>query len=199
MVVNLVYSPAPAAASRERGLANAALTREAGAKAAIDDGNARIMELDRQDRQILALLQAEGRLSNVDLSERIHLSASACARRVRRLEAAGVIVGYGAHLDGGAVGRGTTVFVEISLVSQREETLDAFEAAARDCPEVMECHLMAGQADYLLKVAVADAEDFARIHRMRLVKLPGVASMRSQFSLRRVKAATAFPLAAAGA
>lgn len=142
--------------------------------------------IDRIDERILAVLSQEGRLSNQDLAGRIGLSASACLRRVRRLEEAGLIRGYTAVLDGDALGFGRSVYVEISLESQRSDLLDAFEAAVRTCPGVLSCHLMAGQADYLLRVAVAGVDDYERIHRTHLAALPGVASIRSAFTLRAV-------------
>ena len=144
------------------------------------------MELDRIDRQILALLQRDGRLTNAALAEQVHLSASACLRRVQRLERDGVIAGYVAVLDPGRVGRGTSVFVEVSLDSQREESLAAFEQAAGDCPEILECHLMSGGSDYLLRVAVADTQEYERIHKQHLSRLPHVATIRSSFALRSV-------------
>ena len=151
-------------------------------------------ELDATDRRILAALQREGRISNADLSERIHLSPSACFRRVKRLEAEGVIRDYAALLNPRAVGRGATVFVEVTLTGQSEEILDAFEKAVTQVPDVLECHLMAGAADYLIKVAARDSDDYARIHRPHLTRLPGVAQMHSSFALRTVFGTTALPL-----
>ncbi len=150
--------------------------------------------LDAIDRRILTLLQREGRLTNADLAERINLSASACHRRVKRLEASGVIRDYVAMLDPRAVGRRATVFVEVTLTGQSEELLDAFESAVARVPDVLECHLMAGVADYLLKVLARDSDDFARIHRQHLTRLPGVREMHSSFALRTVFGATALPL-----
>ncbi len=149
---------------------------------------------DETDRRILAVLQAEGRISNADLAERVNLSPSACHRRVQRLEEEGLISAYVALLDARRLGRGTTVFVEITLTGQAEELLDAFERAVARVPEVLECHLMAGSADYLLKVAAADTDDFARIHRRALSALPGVRGMQSSFVLRTVRESTALPL-----
>ncbi|MEL6792483.1 MAG: Lrp/AsnC family transcriptional regulator [Pseudomonadota bacterium] len=151
-------------------------------------------KLDATDRKILAALQREGRLSNADLAERINLSPSACHRRVRRLEEDGVIRDYAAMLNPRAVGRGATVFVEVTLTSQSEEILDAFEKAIALIPDVLECHLMAGTADYLIKVAAEDSDDYARIHRQHLTRLPGVAQMHSSFALRTVFGTTALPL-----
>jgi len=153
-----------------------------------------MFEPDPTDRRILGVLQNEGRISNADLAERVNLSASACHRRVQRLEEEGLIAGYVALLDARRMGRATTVFVEITLTGQAEELLDAFERAVALLPEVLECHLMAGSADYLLKVAAADTDDFARIHRRALSALPGVMGMQSSFVLRTVRQSTALPL-----
>lgn len=151
-------------------------------------------ELDATDRRILDVLQRHGRITNAELAERIHLSPSACHRRVQRLEAEGYIAGYVALLDARRLGRPTTVFVEITLAGQADEVLDAFERAVKRIPDVLECHLMAGTADYLLKVVAEDTEDFARIHRQHLARLPGVAKMQSSFALRRVVQTTAMPV-----
>ncbi|MEL6532633.1 MAG: Lrp/AsnC family transcriptional regulator [Pseudomonadota bacterium] len=150
--------------------------------------------LDEIDRRLLRLLQENGRLTNAELSDRVALSASACHRRVQRLEQEGVIAGYVALLEPRASGRTTTVFVEISLSGQSDDVLDGFERAVAQIPDVLECHLMAGAADYLLKVAARDADDFARIHRQKLARLPGVSRMQSSFSLKTVRASTALPL-----
>lgn len=147
--------------------------------------------LDATDRRILGILQRDGRVTNADLSERVNLSPSACHRRVQRLEAEGFIAGYVALLDAALMGRTTTIFVEITLEGQSEDLLDAFEREVARIPDLLECHLMAGTADYLLKIMAGDAEDYARIHRRFLSRLPGVARMRSHISLRRVIMTTA--------
>lgn len=152
------------------------------------------MALDATDRRILEVLQKQGRISNADLAERIHLSPSACHRRVQRLEAEGYIDAYVALLNARRLGRPTTVFVEITLSGQADEVLEAFEREVRRVPDVLECHLMAGTADYLLKVVAQDTEDFARIHRQHLARLPGVAQMHSSFALRTVFKTTAIPV-----
>lgn len=152
------------------------------------------MSLDTTDRRILAALQRKGRISNADLSAQVNLSASACHRRVQRLEAEGYIRDYVALLDARKLGVPTTVFVEITLQGQADEVLDAFEKAVSRIPDVLECHLMAGTADYILKVVAEDTEDFARIHRQYLARLPGVAQMQSSFALRTVFKTTALPL-----
>lgn len=150
--------------------------------------------LDATDLRILGVVQRKGRISNADLSEAVNLSPSACHRRVQRLEEAGVIRDYVALLDPRKIGVPTTVFVEITLSGQADEVLDAFERAVARIPDVLECHLMAGTADYMLKVVAEDTEDFARIHRQHLARLPGVAQMQSSFALRTVFKTTALPL-----
>ncbi len=153
-----------------------------------------MINLDDTDLRLLNALQREGRLSNAELSERAHLSPSACHRRVARMEQAGVIRDYVALVDPRAVDRKTTVFVEITLNGQADEVLAEFEAAVARIPDVLECHLMAGSADYLLKVVARDTEDFAAIHRRHLAKLPGVAQIQSSFALRTVFKTTALPV-----
>ncbi|MDO5648333.1 Lrp/AsnC family transcriptional regulator [Paracoccus sp. (in: a-proteobacteria)] len=151
-------------------------------------------DLDPIDRRILAVLQTDGRISNADLAARVHLSPSACHRRVQRLEDAGVITGYVALLDARKLGRPTVVFVEITLSGQADEVLEAFERGVATIPELLECHLMAGSADYQLKIVARDTDDFARIHRQHLARLPGVAQMHSSFALRTVVRTTVFPV-----
>jgi Lrp/AsnC family leucine-responsive transcriptional regulator len=152
------------------------------------------MELDAKDRQILRILQEDGRVSNAQLAEMVCLSPSACLRRVQLLEAAGVIDHYVALLRPQSVSRGLTVFVEISLERQSDDAFDAFESAVRGCPEVIQCSLMAGDTDYLLEVAVADSNDYERLHRQVLSRLPGTARIRSRFTIRNVCKRTSFPL-----
>jgi Lrp/AsnC family leucine-responsive transcriptional regulator len=152
------------------------------------------MTLDTTDRRILSTLQRKGRISNSDLSEAVNLSPSACHRRVQHLEKSGYILDYVALLDARKLGVPTTVFVEITLQGQADEVLDAFEKAVSRIPDVLECHLMAGTADYLLKVVAENTEDFARIHRQHLARLPGVRQMQSSFALRTVFKTTALPV-----
>ncbi len=152
------------------------------------------MEIDSIDHRILNVLQKQGRISNADLSEKINLSPSACHRRVQRLEKEGVIKDYVALLDPRKLGCSSTVFVEITLSGQADEILDKFEREVAKIPDVLECHLMAGTADYMLKVVAQDTEDFARIHRRYLARLPGVAQMQSSFALRTVFKTTALPV-----
>ncbi len=153
-----------------------------------------MIKLDTTDTAILAVLQSRGRISNTELADQVALSASACHRRVRSLEDCGVIDRYVALVNADAVGRPTSVFVEISLSSQQEQVLDAFEEAIRATPAVMECNLMAGDADYLLKVQCSDVADYERIHRQYIAVLPGVTRVKSSFALRTVLATTAVDL-----
>jgi Lrp/AsnC family leucine-responsive transcriptional regulator len=152
------------------------------------------MDLDKTDRSILRQLQTDGRTTHAELADRVGLSTSACHRRVRRLEDAGVIEGYAAVVNRHAVGRAVSVFVEISLESQREELLDRFEASVQQIPHVQSCHLMAGNADYLVHVTCADVADYESIHREHIAVLPGVTQVRSSFAIRKVTETTAIDL-----
>jgi DNA-binding Lrp family transcriptional regulator len=152
------------------------------------------MNLDRTDRAILTALQQDGRLANVALAARVNLSESACLRRVRALEDAGVIDRYVALLNQSALGLPDSVFVEVSLTREQQEDLEAFENAVRKLPEIMECYLMSGEYDYLLRVVVANTADYERIHREHITRLPGVARVRSSFALRTVTKHTDLPL-----
>lgn len=149
---------------------------------------------DETDARLLRLVQKDATLSAAALSSRVNLSPSACHRRLQRLQAQGVIAAQVALLDPRRVGRPTTVFVEISLSTQADEVLDAFEAAVSRIPDVLECHLMTGAYDYLLKVVARDSEDFAAIHRHHLARLPGVAKLQSSFALKTVCKTTALPV-----
>ena len=149
--------------------------------------------MDAIDRKIANLLQTDGRMTNADLAERIHLSPSACLRRVRRLEEEGVIEGYAMLINQAAIGKPASIFVEVTLSSQNEQTLDSFEAAVVECPDIMECYLMSGDADYLLRVVAGDATDYERVHKI-VARLPGLARARSSFVLRTVSKKTAFAL-----
>ncbi len=152
------------------------------------------MNLDKLDRDLLRALQANGRLSNAELAQRIGLSPSACFRRLQRLEEQGVIAGYVADLDGEAIGKPTTVFIEVTLTSQVSTALDAFERAVAACDDVLECHLMSGDFDYLLRVAVADMRDYERVHRQRIAAFPHVARIRTAFAMRAVVPRRGFAL-----
>lgn len=142
--------------------------------------------LDSIDIKILTLLQNEGRISNSELADQVNLSPSACLRRVKRLEDDGFIDGYVMLLNQAAVGKPTNVFVEITLANLGEDTVDAFEEAVINCPDVRGCYLMSGDADYLLRIACAGPEGYEYIHRHYLSRLPGVARIRSSFALRTV-------------
>ena len=151
-------------------------------------------DLDGIDRQILQQLQIDGRLSNVDLAQRIHLSPSACLRRVKALEDAGVIAQYVALLNPKAVGRHGTSFTIINLDSTQPQRLQAFEDAVRDEPELLDCFYVAGSNDYLVRFAYRDAEDLERFHAEVLARLPGVVRSNSMLVLRTVKRTTALAL-----
>ena len=152
------------------------------------------MKLDRTDRTILAELQRDGRLSNRELADKVHLSESACLRRVRALEEAGVIDRYAALVSQSKVGLPGNVFVSITLNRQEQSDLAAFEEAVKRVPEVMECYLMTGDQDYLLRVAVSDPADFERLHSQHLTRLPGVARVQSSFALRTVRKSVELPV-----
>ncbi len=152
------------------------------------------MRLDRTDRGLLAELQRDGRLTNRELAERVHLSESACLRRVRALEQAGVIDRYAAVVSQNKVGLPGNVFVSITLNRQDQTDLAAFEEAVRRVPEVMECYLMTGPQDYLLRVVVSDPSDFERVHSQHLTRLPGVARVQSSFALRTVRKSDELPV-----
>ena len=143
------------------------------------------MSLDNINRKILNLLQRNARISNADLADQINLSPSACLRRVRQLEGSGVIDGYSMLINQASIGRPTNVFVEVTLEDQSEESLIAFETAVKEYNDVMECYLMSGDADYLLRVIAADTSDFERVHKL-LGRLPKLARTRSSFVLRTV-------------
>jgi len=151
-------------------------------------------EFDGIDRKLLRSLQADSRKSVQELGEAVGLSASACHRRLKGLEERGLIEGYRAVLNARKLGFPMMFFIELSLTSQSEPTLDAFETAVRDVPEILECHLMAGQSDYVLRVVCRDHEDFERLHRRLVARLPGVARVHSNMSIRTVKARTGLPL-----
>ena len=152
------------------------------------------MDLDAIDRRILDRLQRNGRMANVDLAREVGLSPSPCLRRVRDLEDAGVIDRYAAVLDPKAVGLTLSVFVQVTLERQIETALEAFERIVATRPEVMECYLMTGDADYLLRVVVADVSAYEQFLKNHLTRIPGVASIKSSFALNRVKYETALPL-----
>jgi DNA-binding Lrp family transcriptional regulator len=154
------------------------------------------VKLDRYDRAILGALQQDGRISNVQLAARVHLSESACLRRVRVLEQDGLIERYVALLNQKKAGVGGTVFVHIALRREEQSELAAFEKAVQDIPEIMECYLMTGEFDYLLRVVVSDMADFERLHNEALTRLPGVARVNSSVAIRTVTKTTELPLVA---
>jgi len=150
--------------------------------------------VDALDRHIIRELQTDARLTNQALADRVGLSESACLRRVRRLEQDGLIQQYVALVNQAAAGYPDDVFVQITLHHQQQTHLAEFELAVKKIPEVMECHLMSGIADYLLRVVVADSRDYERLHSQHLTRLPGVDRVQSSFALRTVIRRTAVPL-----
>jgi DNA-binding Lrp family transcriptional regulator len=150
--------------------------------------------MDRFDRLILEALQRDGRISNKQLAQQVHLSESACLRRVRALEEHGMIERYVAMVSQSKAGMPGDVLVHIGLHREEQSELAAFEEAVRNIPEVMECYLMTGEFDYLLRVVVADMADFERIHKEELTRLPGVARVNSSVAIRTVLKRTALPL-----
>jgi Lrp/AsnC family transcriptional regulator, leucine-responsive regulatory protein len=154
------------------------------------------VQLDDIDLKILEHLQQNARISNVDLAERVGLSPAPCLRRVRALEEAGVIRRYLALVDQTALNIGVTVFVQVTLDLQVEGRLEIFENAIMKRPEVLECYLMTGDADYLLRVLVPDVPAFERFIMEFLTRVPGVGNIKSSFALKQVKYQTALPLAA---
>ena len=151
--------------------------------------------LDAIDRKILAVLQADGRISLADLSARIGLSPSPCLRRMRHLERDGIIAGYVAVLDQGKVGLPVSVFVSIKLESQRVQALERFNKAIARWPEVLECYLMTGPRDYLLRIVVADLAAYEQFLKHKLTKVDGIASIESSFALEQVKYTHVLPIA----
>jgi len=152
------------------------------------------MAFDEIDLKILAALQKDARISNQLLAERVGLSPSPCLRRVRQLEEDGVIRRYVTLLDPRALGRGLHAFVEVRLDRQTRASVDRFEAEIVKFPEVLECHFMAGDADYLLRVVVKDLDEFRAFHMNKLVKVPGVANVKSSISMKQIKYTTEFPV-----
>jgi len=151
-------------------------------------------QLDSIDRAILDELQRDGRLSNVDLAQRVHLSPSACLRRVKQLEESGVIAQYVALLHPKAVGRHGTSFTIINLESMNNQQLEAFEQAVRDAPDILDCFYVAGSNDYLIRFTYRDAADLEQFHTDVLMRLPGVLRSISMLVLRTVKRTTALQI-----
>jgi DNA-binding Lrp family transcriptional regulator len=154
------------------------------------------MTLDRIDRQILALLQDNGRMTNVDLAELVGLTAPPCLRRVRALEEGGAIRGYHAELDPVTLGYGITVFAMVSLRSQAEADLAAFEAHVATIPEVRECHMLNGEIDFILKIVATDLKSFQEILTTHLTPAPNVASVKTSLTIRTSKQLPGIPIEA---
>lgn len=152
------------------------------------------MQLDAIDLKILTQLQDDSSLSNVELSRRVHLSPSPCLMRVKALESAGVIQRYVALADPKVLGLGLNVFISISLKEQSKEALARFEGRIADHDEVMECYLMTGDSDYLIRVAVADIGALEKFILEQLTPIPGIEKIRSSFALKQVRYKTALPL-----
>ena len=150
--------------------------------------------LDRIDRQILAYLQEDGRMTNVELADRVGLTAPPCLRRVRTLEQAGVIRGYHAECDAAQLGFPITVFAMVSLKSQAESDLAAFETHVTALPEVRECHMLNGEIDFVLKIVATDLESFQRFLTTHLTTAPNVASVKSSLTIRSAKSAAGVPI-----
>lgn len=152
------------------------------------------MTIDAIDRRILAELQADGRLTNNDLSERVGLSPSPCLRRVRALEAAGLIRGYTALLDPALLDLATSVFVRVWLVGQDDQTVQRFIDSILALPHVVECHMMAGDCDFLLRVVARDLDAYRRFQAEKLARIEGVRSLKTDIPLQRIKLTGSLPL-----
>jgi len=150
--------------------------------------------MDQIDARILRALQRDSSRPVAELAVEVGLSASACHRRVKLLEEAGVIAGYVARLDRTALGFQVQVFVEITISSQSQEAMNAFESAVARFEEILECHLTTGQADYILRVVARDVADYDNIHRNCLARLPGVSSMQTIFVLRSIRERQGYPI-----
>ncbi len=150
--------------------------------------------LDRVDRRILSALQRNARIANQELADQVGISASACWRRVRQLEQDGVIQRYAAVLDPVRLGLPVSILINVSLEKQGEKALQVFESAVAEWPEVMECYLMTGDADYLLRVVVADLAAYEQFLMRKLTRIPGIASIRSSFALRAVRHSSELPI-----
>lgn len=154
--------------------------------------------MNAADAALVHALQLDSSRSISDLAAHLNMSSSACHRRIRALTEAGIVTGYQARIDRRRLGLNVESFVEITLTSQSREAMERFEAAVATFDDILECHLMSGAADYLLRVASADLDDFGRIHRNCLSRLPGVSSMRTSFSIRAIKAMGPYRVAAGG-
>lgn len=152
------------------------------------------VKLDRIDRKILHDLQENGRMTNVDLAERAGISAPPCLRRVRALEEAGIIRGYHADIEPGSLGYGITVFAQVGLTSQSETDLRKFEDLARQWPLVRECHLVSGEADYILKIVAEDWDDYQKFLTTHLTTAPNISQVKSALGIRSAKSAPGVPI-----
>ncbi len=150
--------------------------------------------LDAIDRKLLRVLEEEGRIQNVDLAERVGLSPSPCLRRVKLLEESGVIERYAAQLSPSKLGIGLTVFVRIWLKSQDAKTIDGFTTEVQRFPEVVECHLMAGDCDFLLRVVAADLDAYRRFQGEHLTRIAGVQSVKTEIPMQKIKSTSALPI-----
>ena len=150
--------------------------------------------LDSIDRRLLSELQAEGRITNVELAQRVGLTAPPCLRRVRALEESGVIKGYHADLEASKLGFAITVFAMVSLRSQAEEDLRAFEAHVKTLPEVRECHMLNGEIDFILKIVSQDLQSFQELLTSKLTPAPNVASVKTSLTIRTAKHEPGVPL-----
>ncbi len=152
------------------------------------------MELDAIDRRIIAAVQGDGRISINDLAAAVGLSPSPCARRLRILEERGIIKGYAAVIDQARVGLPVSAFASIKLERQREEDLDRFARAVARWPEVVDCYLMTGQRDYLMRIVVRDLQAYEDFIKSKLTRLDGVASIETSFALSQVKRSEVLPI-----
>ncbi len=153
-----------------------------------------IFVIDRADTAILVALQQDSSRSIAQLAELAGVSPSACHRRIRALEEGGIITGYRAQVDARRLGLKLQAFVEITLTSQSREAMDQFEAAVAQFDDILECHLMSGNADYVLRVAAVDLDQYDHVHRECLSRLPGVSAIRSSFSIRQIKRWSGYPV-----
>ena len=150
--------------------------------------------MDRIDQRLLTSLQEDSRQSISELAEQVSLSQSACHRRIKQLEDKGIIQGYGARVDGKKLGYAIEFFIEVSLESQHEEALTRFETSVKAIPEILECFLMTGESDYILRIAAKDTDDYERFYRETLGKMPGVSRIQSSLVLRTISRRTGYVL-----
>lgn len=157
-------------------------------------GSMAVIELDEMDRRILSVLQEDGRIQNVELAQKVGLSPSPCLRRVKQLEQAGVIERYSALLDASKIGAGLTVFVRIWLTSQDAKTVDHFTEVVQRLPQVLECHLMAGDCDCLLRVVTANIDAYRKFQIDHLTRIDGVQSVKTEIPMQKIKQTSVLPL-----